>query len=79
MNLSNVRARVTRLRDLARGMGKEVATWQAQKGPLLPLERKQYLEAVYDGIAGLDAAAAVLEAALVRLDTLAREMGGLLP
>jgi len=31
------------------------------------LERKKYLEAVYDVIAGSDQAAAVLEAALVRL------------
>jgi len=79
MNLTNMRARVLRLRQLAHGMGKEVALWQAQEGPLLPLERKQYLEAVYDVIAGTDEAAVVLEAALGRLEKLAREMGGLLP
>jgi len=47
MNLSTMRARVERLRDLALGMGKEVALWQAQEGPLLPLERKRYLEALF--------------------------------
>jgi hypothetical protein len=79
MNLSTTRARVERLRQLAQGLGKEVAICQAQEGPLLPLERKQYLEAVYDVIAGTDEAARVLEAALVRLEKLAREMGGRLP
>jgi hypothetical protein len=75
MNLSDMRARVHRLRDLAHGMGKEVAIWKPQEGPLLPLERKQYLEAVYDVIAGTEAAAAVLEAALIRPEKLAREIG----
>jgi hypothetical protein len=37
------------------------------------------MNAVYDVIAGTDDAAAVLEAALVRLETLVREIGGLLP
>jgi len=79
MNLTTIRARVERLPDLARSMGKEVAIWKAQEGPLLPVERKKYLEAVYDVIAGTDEAARVLEAALVRLEKLAQEMGGLLP
>jgi hypothetical protein len=79
MNLTTMRARVGRLRDLAHGMGKEVSLWKDQEGPLLLLERKKYLEAIQDVIAGMDAAAAVLEAALVRLEKLARETGGLLP
>jgi len=79
MNLSDMRGRVQRLRQLAHGMGQEAALWQAQEGPLLPRERKQYLEAVYDVIAGTDEAAVVLEAALVRLEKLVRETGGLLP
>jgi len=48
LNLTPMRARVQRLRHLALGMGKEAAIWQTQEGPLLPLERKKYLEAVYD-------------------------------
>lgn len=43
------------------------------------MERKKYLEAVYDVIAGIDAAAAILDAALVRLEKLAKEINGLLP
>jgi len=77
MNLTTMRARVERLRDLAHGLGKEVAIWQAQEGSLLPLERKQYLEAVYDVIAGPDEAAVVLDAVLVRLEKLAREVGSI--
>jgi len=79
MNLTAMRARVLRLRDLAHGMGQEAALWQAQERSLLPLERKQYLEAVYDGIAASLAAAAILETALARLEKVARETGGLLP
>jgi hypothetical protein len=79
MNLTTIRARAHRLRQLAHGLGKEAALWQAQEGPLLPLERKVYLEAVYDVIAGTDEAARVLEAALVWLEKLTRETGGPLP
>jgi len=32
MNLTPMRARVERLRQLAHGMGKEVAIWKAQEG-----------------------------------------------
>jgi len=42
MNLTAIRARDKRLRDLAHGMGKEVAFWNAQEGPLLPLELWSY-------------------------------------
>lgn len=45
---------------------------------MLLLERKKYLAAIYDVIASTDAAAAILEAALVRLEKLDREMDGLL-
>jgi hypothetical protein len=72
INTTTIRARVLRLRDLAHGLGKEIALWQAQEGPLLPIERKKYLEAVYDVNASTDEAAVVLEAALVRLEKLAR-------
>jgi len=48
---------------------------RSMPGPLLPLERKLYMEAVYDVIAGSDEAARVLEAALGRLEQLTREVG----
>jgi len=40
-NVATMRVRVSRLSDLAHGMGKEAALWKAQEGPLLPLERKK--------------------------------------
>jgi hypothetical protein len=67
MILADMRARVLRLRQLAAQMGREAAIWKAQQGPLLPLERKQYLDRVHDVIAGAAAAVTVLEAAAVRL------------
>jgi len=38
---------VERRRQLAHGMGKEVAVWKAQEGPLLPKELRLYVSAVY--------------------------------
>jgi len=65
MDIPAIRARVEHLRYLAQGLGKEVALWQSQESPLLPQEPHSYPGAVYDGIVGADAAAAVLETALV--------------
>jgi hypothetical protein len=42
-----------------------------------PEQLRSYLEAAYDGIAATDAAAVILEAALGRLEKLAREMRGI--
>jgi len=43
----------------------EASLWNASNGPLLPQELRSYLGVVYDLIAGADAAASVLVAALI--------------
>jgi hypothetical protein len=68
MNLSDLEARIRRLDDLSRGLAKEVALWRAGNDPLLYLERKTYLGAIQDALAGVEAARVVLARASQRLD-----------
>jgi hypothetical protein len=68
MNLSDLKARVRRLDDLARGLAKEVALWKGGNDPLLYLERKAYLGAIQDALAGAEAARVVLAKARQRLE-----------
>jgi hypothetical protein len=52
-----IKARVCRLAELTQGLAKEENAWKARQGPLLPQERKRYLDAL---LAGLDEARNVL-------------------
>jgi hypothetical protein len=52
--------RVERLHQLSTGLAKEVALWKPGNDPLLHLERKAYLNAIQDALAGLEAARVVL-------------------
>ena len=67
MNRPNLTARVRRLDELSRGLAKEVALWKECSDPLLYLERKAYLGAVQDILAGSEAARVVLAKACERL------------
>jgi len=62
-----VSARVRRLEELTRGLSKEVAIWKEGNDPLLYLERKSYLNAIQDALAGLEAARVVLARVRQRL------------
>jgi hypothetical protein len=68
MNLADLGARVRRLDELARGLAKEVALWKAGNDPLLYLERRVYLGAIQDALAGVEAARVVLAKARQRLE-----------
>jgi hypothetical protein len=68
MNLTDLSARVRRLDDLARGLAKEVALWKKGSDPLLYLERKAYLDAIQDALAGVEEARVVLARARQRLE-----------
>jgi hypothetical protein len=70
VNVNDLRARVARLRQLAPGLGKQVQRWKAEDGPLSPAERRVYVNAIYDLIAGADEGAVVLLAAIRRLEAL---------
>jgi hypothetical protein len=68
MNLSDLRARVARLDQLARGLAKEVTLWKSCNDPLLYVERKAYLGAIQDALVGIEAARVALAKAMQRLE-----------
>ena len=73
MTLRDLTAHVRRLDELSRGLAKEVVLWKECNDPLLYLERRAYLGAIRDALAGVEEARVVL--AKVR-QGLARERGG---
>jgi hypothetical protein len=68
MSLTDLKTRVERLDGLARGLAKEVVLWKEGGGPLLYLERKAYLSAIQDALAGVESARVVLAQARQRLE-----------
>jgi hypothetical protein len=68
MNLEDFKARVRRLDKLARGLVKELTLWKACNDPLLYLERKAYLTAIRNALAGVDAARVVLAGVVRRIE-----------
>jgi hypothetical protein len=68
MNETDLQGRVRRLDQLARGLAKEVTLWKAGDAPLLYLERRAYLNAIQDALAGVEAARVVLARARQRLE-----------
>ena len=68
MNLTDLMARVRRLDELARGLAKELTLWKDGADPLLFLERKVYLGAIQDALAGVESARVVLAKASQRLE-----------
>jgi hypothetical protein len=68
MNLSDLRARVRRLDQLARGLALEVSLWKSCDDPLLYVERKSYLSAIQDALAGTEAARVALAKVVQRLE-----------
>ena len=65
----DVVARMRRLEQLTRGLSKEVALWKEANDPLLYLERRAYLNAIQDALAGLEEARVVLARATQRLSS----------
>ena len=60
MNVADLAVRVRRLDELARGLAKEVTLWKACNDPLLYRERKAYLKAIQDALAGVEEARVTL-------------------
>jgi hypothetical protein len=67
MNLADLTSRIGRLEELARGFAKEVLLWKECDDPLLYLERKAYLGAIQDALAGVETARVVLAKVRQRL------------
>jgi hypothetical protein len=68
MGLVEIKARIERLGKLARGFSGEVGRWKGAADPLLYRERKAYLGAVQDALAGVEAARVVLVGVVRRLE-----------
>jgi hypothetical protein len=67
MTLRDVIARVRRLDQLSRGLAKEVVLWKECNDPLLYLERRAYLGAIRNALAGVEEARVALAKARQRL------------
>jgi len=67
MTAQDLKARVRRLDQLARGLAQEVSLWRKGNDPLLYLERKAYLGAIQDALAGAENARVVLAKVCQRL------------
>jgi hypothetical protein len=61
LTLADIKARIDRPDRLARGLAKEAELQRGAEGVLLFRERRQYLAAVQDALAGADAARVMLE------------------
>lgn len=73
--VADVAKRVRRLEELARGMAREVSVWKEGNDPLLYLERKAYLDALQDALAGLETARVVMARARQRLERSEAKVG----
>jgi len=71
LTLPDVITRIQRLDELTRGLAKEVLLWKDGTDPLLYLERKAYLRAIQDALAGIETARVVLARARQRIEDLA--------
>jgi hypothetical protein len=67
MNVDDLTSRVRRLDQLSRGLSREVTIWKAGDDPLLYVERRAYLNAILDALAGVEAARVTLARARQRL------------
>jgi hypothetical protein len=67
ISVRDVEARVRRLEELSRGLSKELTMWKGGDDPLLYLERRSYLNAMQDALAGVEEARVVLARAAQRV------------
>ena len=67
LELADFKARIERLNQIARGLSREVGLQRGAEDVLLFRERRQYLRAVQEALAGADAARVVLEGVVKRM------------
>ena len=68
LELRDLKARIERLDRLARGLAREIGLQRGAEDVLLFRERRQYLRAVQEALAGADAARVVLEGVVRRME-----------
>jgi hypothetical protein len=67
LELADIKARVDRLDRLVRGLAKEAGQQRGAETVLLFRERRQYLRAVQEALAGAEAARVVLDGVVKRM------------
>ncbi len=67
MTIDDLESRVRRLEHLSLGLSKEVVMWKGADTPLLYVERKEYLNAIQDALAGVEQARVALAQVVHRL------------
>jgi hypothetical protein len=70
MNMNMIRPRVARLHHLVAELIHDFEHWKDEPTPLLDGERRAYLIAIQEALAGVDEAAVVLARAIARRDAL---------
>jgi hypothetical protein len=65
--VADLKGRIARVDRLARGLAKEVGLQRGAEDVLLFRERRQYLRAVQEALAGAEAARVVLEGVVKRM------------
>ncbi len=70
LQLRDLRARITRLEALTRGLALEAALLKEGNDPLLYRERRLYLKGIHDALAGVETARAALAGAVRRMEGL---------
>jgi hypothetical protein len=68
LTLADLKKRITRLDGLARGLAEEVRLQRGAEDILLFRERRQYLRAVQEALAGAEAARVLLDGVVKRLE-----------
>jgi hypothetical protein len=68
LTLNDLKARIARLEQLAQGLAREVDQQRGAEDVLLFRERRQYLKAVQDALAGAEAARVVLAGVVKRME-----------
>jgi hypothetical protein len=76
MQLPHIKARVARLHELTRALRKEIVVIKDADDPLLFMERRRYLDAMYKAVAELDTARVVLAGVAGRLESQAAAPAG---
>jgi hypothetical protein len=68
LQLPQIKSRIDRLRELARGLGQEAAAEKDADGLLAPLERRNYVMYLMNGLAEMEQARVVLMNVVKRLE-----------
>jgi hypothetical protein len=68
LQLPQIKSRIDRLRELARGLGQGVASQKDADGPLAPLERRNYVMYLMNALAEMEQARVVLMNLVKRLE-----------